>query len=86
MRIRKKTRKNIGKFGGDKHDFVDTDKKAKERIEQRRKLQEILEKEIKQEQIEEEIRVKNRKIGQLSLTETTLSHFTKKKGRQGEWW
>jgi hypothetical protein len=86
MPARKKTRKSIGKFGGDKHDFVDTADKAKGRIEHRRKLQEILEKEIKQERLEEELRIENRKIGQLSLTETRLSHFTKKKGKQQDWW
>jgi hypothetical protein len=66
--------------------FVDTDKKAKERLAQRQRIRELQEEESKQIKIEEAMRAKNRKIGQLSLTETTLSQFTKKKGKNREWW
>jgi len=61
-----------------KHNFVDTSEKAKERLAQRIKIQEIQDKEAKQAKIEETLRQKNRQIGQLSLSETTLSQFTKK--------
>lgn len=66
--------------------FVDTAEKAKEREAYRQRIKKIQEDEIRQSKIEEEIRAKNRKIGQLSLTETTLSHFTKKKSKQDKWW
>jgi len=62
-----------------KQPFVDTAEKAKERLVQRQRIQVIQEKEAKQIKLEEDIRVKNRSIGQLSLSETTLSHFTKKR-------
>ena len=69
------------------HDsFVDTAEKAKEREAYRQRIQRIQEEEIKQAKYEEAIRAKNRKIGQLSLTETTLSQFTKKKEKNGKWW
>jgi hypothetical protein len=66
--------------------FIDTAEKAKEREAYRQRIQKIQEDEIRQAKHEEEIRAKNRKIGQLSLTETTLSHFTKKKNKQDKWW
>jgi hypothetical protein len=62
-----------------KQPFVDTAEKAKERLVQRQRIQVIQEKEAKQIKLEETARIKNRKIGQLSLSETTLSHFTKKR-------
>jgi hypothetical protein len=87
MTLHKKTRKGIGKFGGeDKHDFIDTADKAKERLTRRLKLQEILEKELKQERLAEAVREKNRKIGQLSIFDggevRTLSHFMKKPNKR----
>jgi hypothetical protein len=66
--------------------FIDTAEKAKEREEYRQRIQKIQEDEIRQAKYEEEIRAKNRKIGQLSLTETTLSQFTKKKEKNKNWW
>jgi hypothetical protein len=66
--------------------FVDTAEKAKEREAYRQRIQKIQEEELKQAKYEEEIRAKNRKIGQLSLTETTLSHFTTKKEKNKKWW
>lgn len=66
--------------------FIDTADKAKEREAYRQRIREIQEEEIKQAKHGEEIRAKNRKIGQLSLTETTLSHFTKKKEKKKNWW
>jgi hypothetical protein len=66
--------------------FIDTAEKAREREAYRQRIQKIQEDEVKQTKYEEEIRAKNRKIGQLSLTETTLSHFTKKKSKQDKWW
>ena len=82
MTVRKKTRKSIGKFGGDTHSFVDTIAKVKERESRRKKVKESLDKLIKQAKFEESLREENRKIGQLSLTETTLLHFTKKPKRK----
>ena len=80
-RSNKTTRKRIGRFGGDTHTFVDTVSKVKAREAHRKKVKENLDKLIKQAKLEELLREENRKIGQLSLTETTLSHFTKKPRR-----
>jgi hypothetical protein len=66
--------------------FIDTAEKAKEREAYRQRIQKIQEDEVRQAKYEEEIRAKNRKIGQLSLTETTLSHFTTKKEKNKKWW
>ncbi len=69
-----------------KRNFVDTKEKAKDREDHRRKVQETLEKEVKQLKLEESIRQKNRQIGQLSLFDagkiTTLSQFMKKPKRR----
>jgi predicted glycoside hydrolase/deacetylase ChbG (UPF0249 family) len=66
-----------------KPDFVDTADKVKERNAIRKRIREIQEKEAIQVKLQGEARVKNRKIGQLSLTETTLLNFTKKSINNG---
>ena len=55
--------------------FIDTAESAKERQKRREKIAEIQKKEAILQARMEAARIKNRKVGQTSLGETTLSHF-----------
>ena len=55
--------------------FIDTAESAKERQKRREKIAEIQKKEAILQSRMEAARIKNRKVGQTSLGETTLSHF-----------
>jgi transcription elongation GreA/GreB family factor len=59
--------------------FVDTAENAKEREARRKKIAEIEKKEAILQARMEAARIKNRKVGQTSLGETTLSHFGKRR-------